>query len=212
MISRASTCNGGLPDDPARTDAEFLEYLKKQGGLNWTVMVKDKALSHGGWMFASVDQSQTKDRFGYPFNPPNFGAGLGTCMRCHASAAEELIFSALANVEGYPGEPLIFRVDESWRTLADMPPGPFNLPKWQRPAMGATEGELIESYFHNPDSKPAAAAPAAPAPNPAFTAVFPPQGIDPDRPRTFPSQWRDHVPSRPASADGPQHFLTSDNC
>lgn len=46
------------------------------------------------------------------------------CMRCHASAESELTFSDLANVEridGVPGtseSPLIFRVDDSWRTKA----------------------------------------------------------------------------------------------
>ena len=47
------------------------------------------------------------------------------CMRCHASSDAELIFSDLDNVEGFPREPLIFRVDESWRNMTDQPPGPF---------------------------------------------------------------------------------------
>ncbi|MGB0410325.1 MAG: hypothetical protein ACPGFA_01955 [Pikeienuella sp.] len=202
------------PDDPDRVEQEFLEYLKNQGGLNWTVMVKDASVSHGGWFFASVEQNWKVDSFDYPFAPPNTGAGLGTCMRCHASAAEELIFSALDNVEGYPGEPLIFRVDESWRNLADMPPGPFNLPKWQRPAQGATEQELIDDYFHQPASlrAPAGGSHSAPLQSRSFLETFPPAGIDPATPVAFPSQWLDHVPSRPASAGGPQHFLTSDNC
>ena len=201
------------PNDPERVNREFLEYLKGPGGLNWTVMVKDSAVSHGGWYFASVEQDWKVDNFDYPFNLPNTGAGLGTCMRCHASATEELIFSALDNVEGYPGEPLIFRVDESWRNLTDMPPGPFNLPKWQRPAMGVTNQALIDDYFHMPASLRAAAAVTdTPPQNRAFLDTFPPVGVDPDAPVAFPGQWLDHVPSRPASAGGPQHFLTADNC
>ncbi|CAN0261539.1 unnamed protein product, partial [Laminaria digitata] len=137
------------PDDPAKVEAEMLEFLRTTGGLNWTVMVKDSALSHGGWFFASVGQSATVDSFDPPFTPPSGQAGDGMCMRCHASAAEELIYSSLDNVEGYPGEPLIFRVDESWRDMEGFPPGPLNLPAVQRPAMGASEATLIEDFFHN---------------------------------------------------------------
>lgn len=203
------------PDDPEKVEADMLAYLKKDGGLNWTVMVKDTSVSHGGWFFASVDQNATLDSFEPPFTPPAGQVGAGTCMRCHASAAEELIFSALANVEGYPGDPLIFRVDESWRKLEGFPPGPFNLPAVQRPAMGQSEAALIEDYFHNPETLAASdlAIDASPtAVNPVFAQMFPPTGgIDIPLPQlqTLPSQWLDHVASRP---DGPQHFLTSDNC
>ncbi len=203
------------PDDPARVEAEMLAYLKKDDNLNWTVMVKDSAISHGGWFFASVSQDAAVDSFGPPFNPPSGQAGAGTCMRCHASSANELIFSSLSNVAGYPGEPLIFTVDESWRNLEEFPPGPFNLPRWQRPASGATEGQLIDDLFHDPDALDArsADAPASPdAVNPVFAEMFPPSGgidVPLDKVQKMPSQWLDHVPARPQD---PQHFLSSDNC
>ncbi|KMK65731.1 cytochrome P460 family protein [Puniceibacterium sp. IMCC21224] len=201
------------PDDPAKVEEEMLDYLRKDGGLNWTVMVKDQTISHGGWFFASVGQDAAIDNFQPPYSPASGQAGAGTCMRCHASAAEELIFSALANIEGFPGEPLIFNVDESWRNLSGFPPGPFNLPKWQRPAMGATEAALIDDFFHDESAlrQLNAMAEASPtAVNPAFAATFPPAGgIDVTQVQTLPSQWLDHVPSRP---DTPQHFLSSDNC
>ncbi|TFL16834.1 cytochrome P460 family protein [Jannaschia formosa] len=192
------------PDDPQRVEAEILSYLKADGALNWTVMVKDSGLSHGGWFFASVGQDAAIDTFDAPFAPPSGAAGDGFCMRCHASAAEELIFSTLDNVEGYDGEPLIFRVDESWR----------DLPAVQRPAMGRTEQALIDYLFHGDDAVAASNAglPASPTEiDPAFAATFPPEGIDPTRDdlQTLPSQWLDSVPSRPGA---PQHFLTSDNC
>lgn len=204
------------PNDPDTVEAEMLKYIRKDGGLNWTVMVKDSAVSHGGWFFASVDQDATIDDFSkYPYTPPTGSAGDGTCMRCHASAAEELIFSALDNVEGYPGQPFIFRVDESWRKLKNFPEGPFNLPKWQRPAGGAGETALIEDYFHSEKSaqKTAKTAPVSPTEqNPTFLAMFKPTGgvnINPDNVQRLPSQWLDHVPARPNDT---QHFLTSDNC
>ncbi|MEE4118965.1 MAG: hypothetical protein V2I65_08115 [Paracoccaceae bacterium] len=202
------------PGDPARVEAEMLAYLRADDNLNWTVMVKDSALSHGGWFFASVEQSAELDSFGPPFSPPSGQVAAGTCMRCHASSEGELIFSTLDNVEGYPGEPLIFRIDESWRDLAGQPPGPFNLPAAQRPAGGASESALIADFFHRDDAMDASNAAGAPSPamvNPAFTATFPPEGIAIGRAdlQTLPSEWLDHVPARP---DEVQHFLTSDNC
>ncbi|WP_299628448.1 hypothetical protein [uncultured Tateyamaria sp.] len=203
------------PDDPAKVEEMMLDYLRKDGGLNWTVMVKDETISHGGWFFASVGQKATIDTFDAPFTPPSGSAGDGMCMRCHASAAEELIFSSLDNIEGYPGEPLIFRVDESWRDLDTFPPGPFNLPAVQRPAMGESEAQLIEDYFHNEGALQASNAKATASPtmiNPTFAAMFPPTDgifVRPGDVQTLPSEWLDHVPARPNDT---QHFLTSDNC
>ncbi|WP_226781304.1 hypothetical protein [Oceaniglobus trochenteri] len=204
------------PDNPDRVAEEMLAFAKSTGGLGWTVMVKDSALSHGGWFFAYVGQDAAIDSFEPPYAPPSAQAGDGMCIRCHASATEELIFATLENIEGYPGEPLIFRVDESWRNDAAQPPGPLNLPPWQRPAMGESQLQLIEGYFHDKTAQKAVAAAASePSPtaiNPAFAATFPPRGgidIAHAQLQTLPSEWLDHVPARP---DDPQHFLSSDNC
>ncbi|MFZ7092692.1 hypothetical protein [Primorskyibacter sp. 2E233] len=205
-------------DEPSKIEEAMTEYAYDTGGLNWTVMVKDSKLSHGGWFFASVyfankdDMKARKpviDAFQPPYSPPLGAGGDGMCMRCHASAAEELIFSALENVEGYPGDPVIFRVDESWR----------DLPKQQLPAFGADLADMIKSYVndaHDPAAMRAAhlaAATKSPvAVNPEFVAMFPPKdGIDVTRAnlQTLPSEWLDHVPARPKDT---QHFLTSDNC
>ncbi len=203
------------PDDPERVESDMLDFLRKTGGLSWTVMVKDGSLSHGGWFFASVEQGGEVDSFDAPYAPPSGQAGDGMCMRCHASSAQELTFSALENIEGYPGEPLTFRVDESWRDMADFPAGPFNLPAVQRPAEGKSALALIQDLFHNDDAFDRSNASAAPSPadiNPEFAEVFPPVGgiaVPADKLQTLPSEWLDHVPSRPGA---PQHFLTSDNC
>ncbi|WP_299211616.1 hypothetical protein [uncultured Tateyamaria sp.] len=205
-------------DDSEKVAKEMADYAYDTGGLNWTVMVKDSQLSHGGWFFASVyfaDKDDMKarkpviDNFQPPYSPPLGAGGDGMCMRCHASAAEELIFSALENIEGYPGEPLIFRVDESWR----------DLPKQQKPAFGVDLTTLIEAYLNDPHDPAAmraahvAAATASPVDqNPEFTAMFPGTGgVDITRAnlQTLPSEWLDHVPARPNDT---QHFLTSDNC
>lgn len=203
------------PDDPDEVEALMLDYLRSAGGLNWTVMVKDSSISHGGWFFASVDQKATTDTFAPPFNPPSGQGADGMCMRCHASSEAELIFSSLDNIEGYPGEPLIFRVDESWRDLDGFPPGPMNLPAAQRPATGASQAALIEDYFHNDEGLRASNAQTPSSPvqiNETFAAMFPPTDgifVRPGDVQTLPSEWLDHVPARP---DDTQHFLTSDNC
>lgn len=202
------------PDDPKRVEGEQLAFLKNNG-MSWTVMVKDSSVSHGGWFFASVGQDAEIDSFKPPFNPPSGSPGDGMCMRCHASSDAELIFSDLDNVEGFPGEPLIFRVDESWRNMTDQPPGPFNLTKWQRPALGQSEQELVTDFFHNSEMLEALNAGVEDSPtvvNLDFVAAFPPTGgidIPSSELQRLPSEWLDHVPSRP---DGPQQFLSSDNC
>ncbi|MEM9524838.1 MAG: hypothetical protein AAF982_12800, partial [Pseudomonadota bacterium] len=201
------------PDDAAKAAEEMANYTYDTGGLNWTVMVKDSKLSHGGWFFASVyfankadmhKRVPVIDTFEAPYSPPLGAGGDGMCMRCHASAAEELIFSALDNIEGYAGEALIFRVDESWR---DLPPE-------QKPAFGTDLSAMIEHYLndaHDPEAMRAAhVAAATPSPtevNQAFTDTFKPiNGIDISREhlQTLPSEWLDHVPARPNDT---QHFL-----
>ena len=90
----------------------------------WTVMVKDSSAAKGGWFYANpaapkIDTSgktpaeiekaieaaveQALDHYNFPFDFPASGVALGTCQRCHASAANELTFSSLSNVLGFPG-------------------------------------------------------------------------------------------------------------
>mgnify|MGYP001801029030 CR=1 FL=1 len=205
-------------DDTAKIAEEMSKYTYDTGKQIWTVMGKDSALSQGGWFFASVYFDNPEDMkaripaidtFEAPYSPPLGAGGDGMCMRCHASAAEELIFSALENIEGYPGEPVIFRVDESWR----------DLPAAQKPAFGASLEDMIKSYVndaHDPAAMRAAhvaAAKASPVDqNPDFMAMFPGTGgVDITRAnlQTLPSEWLEHAPARPNDT---QHFLTSDNC
>ena len=85
-------------------EAKFLEFLKKDGGLSWTVMIKDPAVSHGGWVFSSVEQDWQKAIANLDPLLPDTAPGLGTCMRCHASADAELIFADTANKRRVPAE------------------------------------------------------------------------------------------------------------
>jgi hypothetical protein len=204
-------------DNPVDADAQFEAALQAMLEA-WTVLVKDKSVSKDGWFWANPAPGSGPDSYDAPFNFPASGAGLGTCLRCHASAESEATFASLSNIKGFEqfGDPLRFRVDNAWRT---------NLPPELRPAEGRSESELIANLFqHLPESHRAPAAvtsPALPGPDPAFLAMFTPvQRASDGRPvsllrpaadqiRAFPGQWADHVPAAP---NGAEQFITSDNC
>lgn len=73
------------------------------------VMVRDKDASHDGWFWGWFGWSGWDPD--WPAGPknrlPNMGFGQ-YCMNCHASAADNLTFADLKNVEGYPGRPMVF--------------------------------------------------------------------------------------------------------
>jgi hypothetical protein len=103
-----------------KTDEELWDSLE-----SWTVMVKDAAGSHDGWFWSNPAKGQcVVDNHQYPFDHPLSGFGL-YCVRCHAAtrspgaepagAANEFTFASLRNIAGFPGEPILFRVDDSWR-------------------------------------------------------------------------------------------------
>lgn len=92
---------------------------------DWTIMIKNSKGSFDGWFWAEVwngSKPSTSMNFNNPFQYPNAGYGL-VCLRCHASAESQHTFAALSNIEGSPGWPLQFHVDDSWRsTDAPTPP------------------------------------------------------------------------------------------
>ncbi len=103
-----------------KTEQELRDSLE-----SWTVMIKDSAGSQDGWFWSNPSQNQcVVNNHEFPFDHPISGFGH-YCIRCHAStqspnietprANNEFTFSALRNIEGFPGEPIVFRVDDSWR-------------------------------------------------------------------------------------------------
>ncbi|MEQ8838238.1 MAG: cytochrome P460 family protein, partial [Lacipirellulaceae bacterium] len=122
----------GLDDD------QLFEHLS-----SWTVMVKDSGGSHDGWYWSNPAKDQkVVDNHEYPFDHPIGGFGI-YCVRCHASTeshgeTNEYTFSSLRNVEGYPGEPLLFRVDDSWRKNTDH----------EEPVSSEAADELVEESPH----------------------------------------------------------------
>jgi hypothetical protein len=97
------------------TEAELsAEFAKSK---DWAIMIKDAAGAKDGWYWGEFYTGMSFDANAYPFNYPNAGFGQ-YCLRCHASTEKESTFSSLDNIAGFPGEPLIFRVDNSWRDLS----------------------------------------------------------------------------------------------
>ena len=101
------------------------EELLSQLVTGWAVFVKDRGgNSADGWFYSGPGAQDTLtteqwlaanlDDYTHPLY---YGFGLGTCVRCHASAEKENTFSALRNIAGYETDkaPLQFRVDDSWR-------------------------------------------------------------------------------------------------
>ncbi|HEX2835089.1 MAG TPA: hypothetical protein VHW00_18895 [Thermoanaerobaculia bacterium] len=166
----------GIPSPAARW-----ENAPPPAVSDWTIMIRDSKGSADGWWWAELWVGMPFDDHEWPFQYSNAGFGI-YCTRCHASAEKESTFSALNNIEGFPGEPLTFRVDDSWRD------------------------EKSKAARH---AVPPAAAPPTPIvePNPSFLQTFRSMGpIDANTVQKLPNETWDHVP-----ANG-QPFMTSDQC
>ena len=158
------------------------ETKKPPPVTDWTIMIKDSKGSADGWFWAELWVGMPLDDRAWPFNYPNTGFGI-YCTRCHASAEKESTFAALNNIKGFPGDPLTFRVDDSWRD------------------------EGAHSARH---ATPAQAAPPTPvvAPNPSFLENFRMLGPVPENEVVkLPNETWDHI-----VAHKQQMFMTSDQC
>ena len=183
-----------LPPPAARydgmTENELLDVLRLPSSAGCDVMIKDAAGSPSGWFWASVypgQEADTPDTFAYP----QAGVVLA-CVRCHSVAEEGGTFSSLRNITGFPGEPIRFYTDSTWREI------PTSLQPYD--------------FRHDPDP-PSLMAPQAPGParpNFAFLHTFAPaRHVTYPEVAKFPPESHDHVAP---DGSGPQRFLTSDQC
>jgi len=107
--------------------ARYRDIAEKDLGCSndWTIMIKNSKASFDGWFWAEVwngSKPSNSMNFNNAFQYPNAGYGL-VCLRCHSSAESQHTFASLSNIEGAPGWPLQFRVDNTWRsTTAPLPP------------------------------------------------------------------------------------------
>jgi mono/diheme cytochrome c family protein len=197
--------------------------LKKPDPVtDWTVMIKDATGSKDGWYWAEIWKDQVIDNDNPPFSVPNAGFGL-YCVRCHTSAEKEFTFASLTNIKDFPGQPLSYFVDLSWVPAPS--PSPSGTPEVARmgkppPADAPTPTDIHlgrRPMSHHevtgllaPANEKAEAPHATATPNPAFVKFFnsiPPVPLKDVK--KIPPETYDHVV---ASAQGPQHFLTSDSC
>lgn len=162
---------------------------------SWTVMIKDSKGSKDGWFWGGLWSSnppmpRPSDSFTPPFNVPNEGFGL-SCLHCHSSAEKEMTFASLNNVTGFPGNPISYFIDNTWRTPPSAPPM-IKLAPGHAPAFDSNEIDIdwapkaeILKFFKGP------IAAAAGVPQPIL-------------PETY-----DHIVARP---EGGNDFVTSDQC
>ncbi len=230
-----------IPDGAVIVKEQFPAPAIRHAGLteeqlwdvlgSWTVMVKDSKGSHDGWYWSNPAKGQaTEDHFVYPFKEPVSGFGL-YCVRCHASAqspgkTNEFTFSSLRNIQGFPGQPLLFRVDDSWLPqLEDAEPDVSNEQKLASVA-ARPEAESKEAVL--PIDRVGAAHPrctdadypvqCVPELNREFLALFPGvPSLARQRVQHLPPITYDSVPRRPGqefkTPDAPhQGFVTSNQC
>jgi mono/diheme cytochrome c family protein len=187
--------NGSIPDGAMIIKEGFDAPAARWDGKDvtdvsdWTIMIKDSKGSVDGWWWAELwtsGKGMPLDDHEYPFQYPNAGFGI-YCTRCHASAEKESTFSSLTNIEGFPGDPLTFRVDDSWRD------------------------EAAKAARHAVSAAPAPPTPVV-APNPAFLQTFrsfPP--VAESEVVKLPNETWDHVAAQ-RTHDGVDMFMTSDQC
>jgi hypothetical protein len=164
---------------------------------DWTVMIKDANGSKDGWYWAEIWDGQKIDSNNPPYSVPNAGFGL-YCARCHASAEKDFTFASLANIRGFPGQPLSYFVDLSW------------VPSMPSPTPASTTALAHHDQLLPGMEEVVAPASAPPTPTRAFVKQFNSMvTLSLPAIKKFPPETFDHVVADPRA---PQQFLTSDSC
>lgn len=220
------------------TTQQAYDKLLKPLLIAWTVMIRDKNGSKDGWFWAVPKNEQTLQKMyetNLTVNYQNPGVakfGEYVCLRCHSSAETNFTFSAADNVAGFPGEPLRFRVDESWRSESYI----TNLPNWKA-IENARNSAGVEAQFplekaETPrlaQSRPSITGHQAPPPlanaiknirviNKAFVDAFSGTGMKTSvAAAAFPAEYADHAIPGPANPSnqtdtGQYEYITSDTC
>ena len=96
----------------AAGDCRGVDPLRLFPTAGATIMVRDPGASYDGWFWGwygfGPESGWAPD---WPPGPTNTLPNMGFaqyCLNCHASALDNQTFASLQNVEGYPGEPLVF--------------------------------------------------------------------------------------------------------
>ncbi len=200
------------------SDEEITKVFKANGSQDWTVMIRDSKGSQDGWYWAEVFDGMTPDATGsyqFPFGYPNGGFGQ-YCINCHGSAKEGHTYAALNNIRGFPGEPLTFRVDNSWRPSQSLMPaakGTQATPQFYSAGVGSNAAVLDPDDEHKMRallSHSTRALRAAGQANAEFLETFKAIPAMPlNKVQMMVPETLDRVVS---GAKGPQEFLSSDQC
>ena len=98
-------------DAPAAACAD-VDPLSLHPSSGAAIMIKDATASHDGWFWGwygfGPGSGWDPDWPPAPSNPMTNMGFAQYCMNCHASAENELSFSSARNIEGEPGEPIVF--------------------------------------------------------------------------------------------------------
>jgi mono/diheme cytochrome c family protein len=115
---------GPIPDGAMIIKEQYRPPAARYAGLredqlptvtDWTIMLKDANGAKDGWFWGEFFDGMAFDDDQPPFQYPWAGFGL-YCVRCHGTAETEQTFSSLNNVAGFPGQPIQFFDDGSWRS------------------------------------------------------------------------------------------------
>lgn len=226
-------------DDRPKAQKAFDELLKPLV-IAWTVMIRDKNGSKDGWFWAVPKDAGTlqemyKANLTVDYKTPGVAKfGEYVCLRCHSSAETNFTFSALDNIAGLPGEPLRFRVDESWRSKSYI----TKLPNWmaieKARNFAGVEAQFPLQKTETPrleQNRPSLTGHQAPPPaahpgekkevkeiNEAFVTAFRSTGMTAPAPaKAFPPEYADHAipgPDEPSNRTdtGRYEYITSDTC
>ncbi|MCH9646689.1 MAG: hypothetical protein K0U98_00545 [Deltaproteobacteria bacterium] len=168
-------------------------YLLPTSGA--AVMVRDRQASHDGWFWGW---------FGWSGWDPDWPAGVENrlpymgfgqyCVNCHGSAQDNLTFASLRNVEGEPGQPLVFLSQHFY----DVPPVPshhreVSLPTDDAPRLGQPHYTYSSAFTEG--------IPATSLPQPTWESVVP-----------LASETYDNVWVEAGGPTAASQFVTSDQC
>lgn len=178
--------------DAACAGVDPLRLLPTSGAA---VMIRDRQASQDGWFWGWFGWSGWDPD--WPAGPTNRYPYMGFgqyCVNCHASARDNLTFASLRNVQGEPGEPLVFLSQHFF----DPPPVPAHhrlveLPTDDAPRLGQP------TYLYNRGFTDAI--PAGGLPRPTWDTVA-----------RRPSQTYDEVWMKAGPPTAASQFVTSSQC
>lgn len=239
---RASLISGYtvmIKDSKASADGWFWASPPNIAPASYPAQCSDPIPSNGAIVEAHLDTFGNNDKEGsYVQQHGLRDSGFGMpCIRCHASAKEELTFSSLRNIEGFlPDEdPLRFTSDGSWRTANTFSNYPLCLLKDENGTLPnaflaydlaaqnqneasaqGNESAITPSEHNRPDQLVTSSQTnTAPYVNQTLVNIFKKESpalkpiTDQNNVKKFPQQWLDHVVQKSGTA---QEFVTSDNC